>query len=1205
MKRNTRDRPWFYGPQFRKYDGVLTSWWTKACAALILAATAASSLPSQTDLGGKQPADFNSSIQHIVFIIKENRTYDQMFGTYPGADGATTATISTGQVIPLGVAPDRLPRDVPHGWADTLTGEDNGRMDQFDLTNTAGQTCNVNGDELCLTEQAAANVPSYFSYASHFTLADHMFSSMHGPSFPNHLYTVAAQSGGAVDNPQYSLGTWGCDAPPGTTVPVLDSSGNLTNQFPCFDFETVADLLDNTSISWRYYAQSGSIWNAFDAVNHVRNTSLWTTNFAPDTQFVADAQSGQLPPVSWIIAPDDESEHPTNSTCNGENWTVNQINAVMQGPDWGSTAIFLTWDDFGGFYDHVPPPAPDQFGLGLRVPLVIISPFAKPGYVSSTTYEFSSLLKFVEERFGLPPLTSRDANANDMLDSFDFSQTPLPPLTLQTRHCSPASTTALNFARPQAVGTPSAGLTAFLANYDSGPMTISSITTSGDFSQVNNCPSSLSAYSPGHPLPSCTVTVTFTPAASGTRTGALSLADSDYTSPQTIGLSGVGTQVQPSSWLLNFGTVVVGFSSTPKTVTITNQATSSLSISSILTSGDYSQTNNCGLSLGSGANCKVTVTFTPSATGTRYGTLTVTDSDGSGSQTIGLTGIGAYVSLMPASLNFGNVNLGATQTGVVTLGNKSKTTVTITGMSVTGTDTTTVGVIAKYTGLVTQAFAVQSTTCTSALKPGTTCTITLSFTPTLTGAVSGQLQVFDSEADSPQSTALSGAGQEPAANPVPFVSQPLAPSSVAPGGTTFNLTVQGAGFVAGATVNWNGSPLATTFVTGTKLTASVPAANITSMGSAVVTVSNPGPGGGVSNFLLFTITVATPSGALKKSSLVAGNSPQAIVTADFNEDGRPDLAAVNYADNTVSIYLSHGDGTFGDPLTAVTGRGPFALTVADFNADAKLDLAVANQTDSTVSIFSGNGDGTLTLKYTISTGTTAPSALGVADLNADGKLDLAVVSHADSAVEAFLGNGDGSFSETSVLPNAGVGTIALALGDFNADGKLDIAQLNATDATIGILTGNGDGTFNALTARPATGKSPQAILAADFNGDGKLDLAVANSAENTVSTLLGNGDGTFAAQTRYATAAGPVALAAGDFNGDGKLDLVVTNQTAGSVSVLLGTGHGTFQAHVDFRTDSGAASVVFGDFNGDGRLDAAVAALTAGRVSLLLQSHGR
>lgn len=170
-------------------------------------------------------------------------------------------------------------------------------------------------------------------------------------------------------------------------------------------------------------------------INHIRNGPLWKEHIAPAAQFVSDAKAGHLPSVSWLIPPGAASEHPPYSICEGENWTVSVLNAVMQGPSWNSTAVFITWDDFGGFYDHVAPPQVDRFGLGPRVPLLIISPFAKAGYISHTVYEHSSVLKFVETRYGLKSLTSRDGAASDMLDSFDFNQQLQSPLLITERQC--------------------------------------------------------------------------------------------------------------------------------------------------------------------------------------------------------------------------------------------------------------------------------------------------------------------------------------------------------------------------------------------------------------------------------------------------------------------------------------------------------------------------------------------------------------------------------------------------------------------------------------------------------------------------------------------------------------------------------------------------------------------------------------------------
>jgi phospholipase C len=377
-----------------------------------------------------------NKINHIVFIVKENRTFDNYFGQFPGANGATTGRISTGQTISLGHATDTMPYDLGHSWQDAHTAIDGGAMNQFDLVLNG----NKNGQYLGYTEFTQADIPNYWTYAQKFTLADNTFSSLTGPSFPNHLYTVAATSGGAINNPHGVQGSsWGCDADPAEVVDVMDQNGTTTEQPPCFDFQTLADSLQSAGISWKYYApgqgQSGYIWSTLDAIKHIRLGSLWGSNVVPDSQFASDAQNGNLPAVSWLVTAAEQSDHPPNSVCVGENWTVQQINAIMQGPLWNSTAIFLTWDDFGGFYDHVAPPPADQFGLGPRVPLIIISPYAKPANIAHTQYEFSSFLVFAETRFGLTSLGGRDTSANNMLDSFDFTQQPLAPVVLNTRTC--------------------------------------------------------------------------------------------------------------------------------------------------------------------------------------------------------------------------------------------------------------------------------------------------------------------------------------------------------------------------------------------------------------------------------------------------------------------------------------------------------------------------------------------------------------------------------------------------------------------------------------------------------------------------------------------------------------------------------------------------------------------------------------------------
>jgi phospholipase C len=395
--------------------------------------------PSTNDLDA-----FRSKIQHIVFIIKENRSFDTYFGTFPGADGATSGMISTGERMPLRHARDRMAHDIGHDWEDARRAMDDGKMDRFDLVRNG----NVKNDFLSMTQFIDSDIPNYWSYAEHFVLADHMFSSMAGPSFPNHLYTVAGQSGGAINNPNSLI--WGCDADEHTTVDVVDASGVGSRQYPCFDFKTVADNLEAGGVSWKYYApvkgQQGYIWSALDAIKHIRQGPLWQNRVVPFGRFVDDAASGALPAVSWLIPDFDVSEHPTVdafagttlnvSACAGENWTVQQINAIMRGPAWPTTAIVLVWDDFGGFYDHVAPPDVDKLGLGPRVPMIVISPYVREQKVSHTVYEFASVLQFIENRNKIKALSTREVEANSLLDMFDFSQAPAPPLILPLRTCS-------------------------------------------------------------------------------------------------------------------------------------------------------------------------------------------------------------------------------------------------------------------------------------------------------------------------------------------------------------------------------------------------------------------------------------------------------------------------------------------------------------------------------------------------------------------------------------------------------------------------------------------------------------------------------------------------------------------------------------------------------------------------------------------------
>jgi len=399
--------------------------------------------PSPNHAGGSHRAGGlagSGRIDHVIFIVKENHSFDNYFGAFPGADGGRAGQTSTGEFLPLSEAPDQVIPDIEHSAAAAYLAYDGGRMDRFDRGNGAVTL----GVDNAYTQMTARDIPNYWAYARRFTLDDHFFSTVMGPTFPNHLMMVAAQAGNSTSNVANAGGLrkggpWGCDSAPGAYVTTLSGHGVPGTAFPCFDFATLADRLNSHHIDWRYYApqlgQPGYIWSTFDAIRHIRYGSQWDTNVRPWRQFETDVAHGRLAAVTWLVTDTSHSEHPPASTCLGENTTVSEINAVMRSRFWTSTAIVVTWDDYGGFYDHVAPPQRDRLGLGPRVPTLVISPYARRGAVDHTAYDFTSLLRFAEQRFGLRSLTTRDAQGPAMAASFDFSAAPSSPLVLRPSTC--------------------------------------------------------------------------------------------------------------------------------------------------------------------------------------------------------------------------------------------------------------------------------------------------------------------------------------------------------------------------------------------------------------------------------------------------------------------------------------------------------------------------------------------------------------------------------------------------------------------------------------------------------------------------------------------------------------------------------------------------------------------------------------------------
>jgi hypothetical protein len=430
---------------------------------------------------------------------------------------------------------------------------------------------------------------------------------------------------------------------------------------------------------------------------------------------------------------------------------------------------------------------------------------------------------------------------------------------------------------------------------------------------------------------------------------------------------------------------------------------------------------------------------------------------------------------------------------------------------------------------------------------------------------------------------------------VPFLVQPLSPEEKAPGSATFTLTVYGTGFDSDAVVYWNGVALTTTFKTAEELTASVPATDLATAQTGLVTVKNGT--GTVSNTDNFQVTKTAYTVAYGMLPYATDIGPQDLTTAQFTSSGHLDLAVAT-GNDTVSILLGTGAGTFPTHVQYAVPGDPVAIIHGDFNGDGDQDLVTADQYTSQVSVLLGNGDGTFQPHQEYSVGA-KPVALAAGDFNGDGKLDLAVINYNGNTVSILLGNGDGTFKAQKTYAT-GNGPSGVAIGDFNGDGKLDLAIPNNSDNTVSILLGNGDGTFQTQVTY-ATAIAPNSIVVGNFTASNILDLAVGTS-NKSVSVLLGVGNGTFQNHKEYTIGANAFVVAAADLGSNGHLSLISANYNDNSVSTLGGTGTGTFSSQSVFPVNGGPSGLAIGDFNQDGKLDIAVASYNSNTVSILTDS---
>ena len=379
-------------------------------------------------------------IQHIVVIFQENRTPDNLFHGLPNADIADSGKNSAGQTIPLTPIGLTNDYDLSHAHTAFVAMYDRGKMDGADKIPIgclkSASNCPPPNPQFRYVDPA--DVLPYFAMAEQYTFADRMFQTNQGPSFPAHQFIISGTSAPTPTSDLFAAENVvlpptagankaaGCAGPPGETVSMIDPFGSeATKQFPCFEHQTLIDLFDAGGITWRYYAPSaGSIWTGPNAIKHLRFGTDWQNVIIPQTKVLTDIAKGQLPQVTWVIPDGRASDHPASNDGSGPSWVASIVNAIGNSPYWSNTAILIAWDDWGGWYDHVPPTILNSYEYGFRVPLIVVSPYAKRGYVSHVTHDFGSLLHFVEATFQLPTLGYADSLADDLSDCFDFTQTP-------------------------------------------------------------------------------------------------------------------------------------------------------------------------------------------------------------------------------------------------------------------------------------------------------------------------------------------------------------------------------------------------------------------------------------------------------------------------------------------------------------------------------------------------------------------------------------------------------------------------------------------------------------------------------------------------------------------------------------------------------------------------------------------------------------
>lgn len=422
-------------------------------------------------------------IEYVVIIFQENRSTDNLFQDpvliNRGADIVASGVDSTGQSVALApmdlgtVGSNPQIYDLDHSHLAFVEMYDGGKMDGADkVACIPVADCPPASTHPQFKYVKPADVQPYFAMAEQYTFGDRMFQTNEGPSFPAHQFIISGTSAPTATSPLFDaenplIGPVGCIAPLTETVLMIDATGSESSappQYPCFEHPTLTDLLDAAGVSWRYYAISaGYIWTGPVAIRHmcqqttVNGTlacsgSIWSNMIFPQTGILTDIANGQLAQVSWVTPDGAASDHAVNTDGSGPSWVASIVNAIGNSKYWANTAIIITWDDWGGWYDHVPPKVINDgvswgsgYVYGFRVPLIVVSPYAKAAYISHTTHDFGSILKLVETTFSLPSLGYADVAADDLSDCFNLTQT---PITFQSIPAALDAAHFLNDKRP-------------------------------------------------------------------------------------------------------------------------------------------------------------------------------------------------------------------------------------------------------------------------------------------------------------------------------------------------------------------------------------------------------------------------------------------------------------------------------------------------------------------------------------------------------------------------------------------------------------------------------------------------------------------------------------------------------------------------------------------------------------------------------------